>query len=61
MGLNATCWTADLVRELTAVSKAASKKSTWPILGNVLIEATTGEVRLSCTDLTSWLPSPSRN
>src|ERR1035437_4330885 len=55
MGLRASCLTADLVRELTAVSKAASKRSTLPILGNVLIEATADGITLSATDLTSHL------
>src|ERR1035437_967600 len=55
MGLIASCNTADLVRELTAVSKAASKRSGLPILSNVLIEATKKDLVLSATDLTSRL------
>jgi DNA polymerase-3 subunit beta len=47
--------TANLVREVTAVSKAASQRSVLPILGNVLIETTKGGLFLSATDLTSRL------
>ena len=56
MGLIASVRTADLVRELTAVSKAASKRGTLPILYNVLIEAKPKlGLILSATDLTSRL------
>lgn len=55
MGLIASCPTADLVREMAAVSKASSKRSTLPILNNVLIEAETEGLILSATDLTSRL------
>src|ERR1035437_3155822 len=55
MGLIASCNTADLLRELTAVSKVASKRGTLPILYNVLIETTKKGLALSATDLTARL------
>ena len=61
MGLKASVMTANLVREVTAVSKAASTRSTLPILGNILIETTDGGLYLSATNLTSrlraWVPA----
>jgi DNA polymerase-3 subunit beta len=55
MGLKASVMTASLIRELAAVSKAASTRGTLPILYNVLIETTDGGLYLTATDLTSRL------
>ena len=53
--MKASCKTADFVREVAAVSKSASTKSTLPILGNILIETTKGGLFLSATNLESRL------
>jgi len=42
---------ADLVRELSLSQGVVEKKTTIPILSNVLIEAAGGEIRLTATDL----------
>jgi DNA polymerase-3 subunit beta len=47
--------TAAFVREVSAVSKSASNKSTLPILRNILIEATDAGLYLSATNLKTRL------
>ena len=55
MTLKASCMTANLIREIAAVSKAASTRSSLPILHNVLIETTDGGLYVTATNLTSFL------
>ena len=41
----------DLLRILNRCQGVADKKSTMPVLGNVLLEARDGSIQLSATDL----------
>lgn len=53
-----TCAKEDLAAALSAVGRAASAKSTVPVLGNVLIRAEEGVVLLSATDMEISLRAP---
>ncbi len=56
-----SCQQADLQRALGHVSRAVARKSTLPVLGNVLIAAEGERVKLSATNLevavTAWIPA----
>jgi len=53
-----TCAKEDLAGVLSAVGRAASTKSTVPVLGNVLIDATDGKVIVAATDMELSLRAP---
>src|SRR5512136_950209 len=46
-----TCQRENLARELGVVSRAASRSAAMPILGNVLLSAQIGQMKLSATNL----------
>ena len=50
MPLNITVPGSDLIRVLAAAEKAVSRKPTFAVLGNVLVEAKDGAVTVSATD-----------
>ena len=51
---------ADLVRELALFQGVVEKRTTIPILSNVLIEAVEGRVVLTATDLELGYGAPAR-
>ncbi|PYS95674.1 MAG: hypothetical protein DMF50_07885 [Acidobacteria bacterium] len=51
----------NLLRELQAMQGIVEKKSTIPILSNILINATKGQLELLATDLEVGRRSPSRD
>jgi DNA polymerase-3 subunit beta len=57
--VDASCLQENLQRALAQVSRAVATKTTMPILGNVLIAAADGRVKISATNLeigiTSWI------
>ncbi len=52
------CQKEDLSTSLAAVGRAASTKTTVPVLANVLVQAEDGRVRLSATDMEVSLRAP---
>jgi DNA polymerase-3 subunit beta len=53
-----TCSKEDLAAVLSVVGRAASSKSTVPVLGNVLVEAKDGQVTVAATDMEISLRAP---